>query len=187
MDISVTISVSNEDVKRLRISLGTHGELDKILEAVIRAGATEFLSQATGRVVPSGIREARIYRVFLMLQAGVALNEAPAIVAAIFKETPVRARGLVQAAIARYDVELRASVDTRVADVLKKATWNEGRWDVELPVGFVRDRILDFAGATPLADPTRAGRGVVYQFPDETYQAVRQEFGLEPRAKPAKK
>jgi hypothetical protein len=186
MDVPVTISLSDDDVKRLQTSLGPNADLDRIAGAVVRAGAIEFLSQATGRVVPGGLREARLYRVFLLLQAGVTLSEAQALVAAIFKETPGRARGLVESAIARYDVELRTSVDARVAEVLDDAVWEENRWEVELPVGFVRDRVLDVAAETPLADPTRAGRGAVYRFPDETYHAVRKQLGLKARAKPKK-
>ena len=121
---------------------------------------------------------------FLLLQAGVGLNEAQALVGAIFKETPGRARGLVESAIARYDVELRVSVDKRVTELLNEAVWEEDRWDVELPAGFARDRVLEVADETSLADPTRAGRGAVYRFPDETYQAVRARFGLKPRSKP---
>ncbi|MCA1702285.1 MAG: hypothetical protein LC808_03035 [Actinobacteria bacterium] len=186
MDVSLTMTVSDEDVDRLRTSLGATADLARIVDAVVRAGATEFLTQATGRVVPGGLREARLYRVFLLLQAGVTLSEAQALVAAIFKETPGRARGLVESAIARYDVELRTSVDARVSEVLNDAAWEEDRWEVELPVGFVRDRVLDVAAETPLADPTRAGRGAVYRFPDETYQAVRKQIGLKTRVKPKK-
>lgn len=186
MDVSLTMTVSDEDVDRLRTSLGATADLARIVDAVVRAGATEFLTQATGRVVPGGLREARLYRVFLLLQAGVTLGEAQALVAAIFKETPGRARGLVESAIARYDVELRTSVDARVSEVLNDAAWEEDRWEVELPVGFVRDRVLDVAAETPLADPTRAGRGALYRFPDETYQAVRNQIGLKTRVKPKK-
>lgn len=186
MDIPVTIEVSDEDLARLRTSLGTNADLERIVGAVLRAGATEFLSQATGRVVPGGIREARLHRVFLLLEAGVTLNEAQSLVAAIFKETPGRARGLVESAIARYDVELRKSVDARVAEVLDDARWEEERWEVKLPAGFVRDRVLDIAAEMPLADPTRAGRGAIYRFPDETHQAVRKQLGLQVRARPKK-
>lgn len=180
------IEVSDEDLSRLKTSLGPSVDVDRIVSAVVRAGATEFLSLATGRVVPGGLREAKLYRVFLLLQAGVTLGEAQALVAAIFKETPGRARGMVEAAIARYDVELRTSVDARVAEVLNDAAWEEDRWEVELPVGFVRDRVLDIAAEMTLADPTRAGRGAIYRFPDETYQAVRKQLGLKSRAKPKK-
>lgn len=187
MDVPVTIELTDEDRARLRTSLGESADIDRIVGAVIRAGATEFLNQATGRVVPGGIREAKLYRVFLLLQAGVRLTEAQSLVAAIFKETPGRARGMVEAAIARYDVELRTSVDGRVSEVLDGARWQEDRWEVELPGGFVRDRVLDVAAELPLADPSRAGRGAVYRFPDETYQAVREQFGLAKRSKPKKK
>lgn len=186
MDIPMTIQISDADVARLRTSLGSNADLERIVGAIVRAGATEFLSQATGRVVPGGLREARLYRVFLLLQAGVSLSEAQALVAAIFKEPPGRARGLVESAIARYDVELRASVDSRLAEVLDDAHWEEDRWEVELPVGFVRDRVLGIAAETPLADPARAGRGAIYRLPDETYQAVRKQLGLRSMAKPKK-
>jgi hypothetical protein len=151
-----------------------------------RAGANEILAQATGRVVPSGIREARLYRIYLLLEAGITLAEAQAVVAASFKETPTRARSLVESAIARYDIELRESVDSRIAEVLEDGKWREDRWYVELPAGFVRERVLSVADDTTLADVTRAGRGSVYCFPDETYQAVRKKFDLKERAKPKK-
>jgi hypothetical protein len=184
VDVTVTIAVSDDDVARLRTSLGPTVDLDRILGLLVRAGATELLTQATGRVVPGGLREARLYRVYLLLEAGVTLGEAQALVAAIFKETPGRARGFVESAIARYDVELRASVNARVAEVLDAAIWTEEKWDVELPLGFVRDRVLEIAGETTFADPNRAGRGSVYRFADETYQAVRASVGLRARPRP---
>ncbi len=159
MDIAVTISLSAEDEARLRTSLGTKADLTRITTAIANAGAREFLEQATGRVVPGAIREARLFRIYQLLKAGVTLAEAQAIVAAVFKETPGRARGLVESAIARYDVELRASVDSRVQEMLEAATWQEPRWEVELPSGFSRDRVLDAAADTAFADPSRAGRG----------------------------
>lgn len=184
MDVPLTIELSDDDVERLRTSLGPNVDLERIVRAVARAGAMEFLNQATGRVVPTGIREERLYRVYLLLQAGVTLSEAQSLVAATFKETPGRARSLVESAIARYDVELRRSVDARVAEVLDDAVWEDDRWEVELPLGFVRDRVLEVAADTPLADPTRAGRGAVYRFPHETYQEVRRQLGLSERPRP---
>ncbi|HUC14669.1 MAG TPA: hypothetical protein VMS00_09485 [Acidimicrobiales bacterium] len=186
MDIALTISLSAEDEARLRTSLGAKADLTRIATAIANAGANEFLEQATGRVVPGAIREARLFRIYQLLKAGVTLLDAQAIVAAVFKETPGRARGLVESAIARYDVELRASVDARVQEVLDAATWQDPRWEVELPSGFVRDRVLAAAADTSFADPSRAGRGAVYQFPDETYQAVREAFQLRDRPKPKK-
>ncbi|HZT97783.1 MAG TPA: hypothetical protein VFB34_13190 [Chloroflexota bacterium] len=184
LKVPVEISLSDEDVERLKVSLGGGADIERIVAAVLSAGAREFLDQATGRFVPGGLREARLYRVFQLLQAGVSVAEAQALVASIFKETPARARGLVESAIARYDVELKAPVDRRVAELLEVARWEEDRWLVELPAGFIRDRVLEAADETTLADPTRAGRGVVYRFPDETYQAVRAKFGLRAKPKP---
>lgn len=186
MDIPITISLTSVDEARLKTSLGARVDLVRIATAIATAGANEFLEQATGRVVPGAIREARLFRIYQLLRAGVTLTEAQAIVAAVFKETPGRARGLVESAIARYDVELRSSVDRRVQEVLDGATWQDPRWEVELPNGFVRDRVLDAAAETSFADPSRAGRGAVYQFPDETYQAVRQAFQMQKRPKPKK-
>jgi hypothetical protein len=186
MDIELTISLSSEDEARLKTSLGANADLARIAKAIATAGANEFLEQATGRVVPGAIREARLFRTYQLLKAGVTLAEAQAIVAAVFKETPGRARGLVESAIARYDIELRASVDARVQEVLDAATWKDPRWEVELPSGFARDRVLDAAAETSFADPSRAGRGAVYQFPEETYQAVRQAFLMKKRPKPKK-
>jgi hypothetical protein len=184
MKVTVGFEVPDEDVLRLQTSLGASTNLSQVVDAILKAGAKEFLDQATGRVVPGGIREARLYRIFLLLQSGVTLSDVQVIVAAIFKETPSRARSLVESAIARYDIELRESVDQRVAEILKKATWIEGHWELELPNGFVRDRILEAASKTTFADPTRAGRGVIYKFPHETYNAVRKSFGLPASPKP---
>jgi hypothetical protein len=186
MDVTLAISLTAEDEARLRTSLGAKADLTRITTAIATAGANEFLEQATGRVVPGAMREARMFRVYQLLKAGVTLVEAQAIVAAVFKETPGRARGLVESAIARYDVELRESVDARVQGVLDAASWQDPRWEVELPTGFVRDRVLEAAAETSLADPSRAGRGAVYQFPDETYQAVRLVFQMPKRSKPKK-
>jgi hypothetical protein len=186
VDVSVTVTMTDEDLSRLRTSLGPSTDLERIARALSMAGATELLAQATGRVVPGGMREARLYRIYLLLQSGITLEEAQTIVASIFKETPARARALVESAIARYDIELRKSVVARVAELLDKGVWANNTWNVELPVGFVRDRVLEASGQMTSADPTRAGRGSVYRFPDEPFQAVRKVFGLKSHAKPRK-
>ncbi len=46
-----------------------------------------------------------------------------------------------------------------------------------MPPTFIRERILEAAARLPVPDPGRAA-GSLWRFPDETYQAVRKEFGL---------
>jgi hypothetical protein len=86
---------------------------------------------------------------------------------------------------ARYAVELREGLSGTIKDVLDAATWDSEheRWGVGMPTTFIRDRILEVAYRQPVPDPTRPA-GSLWRFPDGTYQAVREGFGLEVRKKP---
>jgi len=76
-------------------------------------------------------------------------------------------------------VELQQGLSGTIGEVLDGATWDKehSRWDIRMPPTFIRERILEVAARLPVPDPGRAA-GSLWRFPDETYQAVRKEFGL---------
>jgi hypothetical protein len=98
--------------------------------------------------------------------------------------TPASSRRLIETTFARYEVELKDGVVQRVTELLNAATWEEDRWEVELPPGIVQRAVLDRVERLNTANPDRAGRGQIWRFPDETYQGVREAYGLKRRPKP---
>jgi hypothetical protein len=122
---------------------------------------------------------------FNLLQQGMTLSDAETLVAAIFKVPSATAKRMVNSAVARYAIELQQGLSGTIGEVLEAATWDKERerWDIGMPATFIRERILEAAARLPVPDPSRAA-GSLWRFPDETYQAVRKEFGLS--AKPPK-
>lgn len=70
--------------------------------------------------------------------------------------------------------------------MLDSALWDGSRWQVEVPLGPVRERVIEEVSQLEEPDPATSGRGQLWLFPDETYQAVLMAFHLDPRPKPAK-
>lgn len=183
MDIQVPFS--DDDRKRLKQALGSSWNLDDVAALLARAGASENLALATGRIVPATLADARAFRIFSLLQQGMSFSDAEALVAAIFKVPSATAKRMVNSAVARYAVELQPDLSGTIGAVLESAAWvkERERWEIGLASTFIRERILEAASRLPVPDPSRAA-GSLWRFPDETYQAVRKEFGL--KAKPAK-
>lgn len=184
--MNIDVEITDEDRDRLAILFGQDADIDRLIRVIAQAGAAELLAQATGRAVFSTMADLRLYRVFCLLRAGTTLKEAEPLVSFLFKVPPASARRLVENALARYEIEERATVRGRIAELLDAATWRDDRWEVELPAGFVRDTVLNETARLSFADPQRAGRGALWRFPDETYQATREAFGLERRQRPGK-
>jgi hypothetical protein len=180
--MDIDIPFSGEDQARLAQALGSTWDVDDVATLLARAGASEILALATGRTVPATLADARAFRIFNLLQQGMSLSDAESLVAAIFKVPSASAKRMVNAAVARYAVELQQGLSGTIGEVLDAATWDKEhqRWDVRIPPTFIRERILEAAARLPVPDPTRAA-GIIWRFPDETYQAVRKEFGLAPK------
>jgi hypothetical protein len=183
--VDIDVPFSAEDRKRLTQALGPSWDADDVAIPLARAGASEVLALATGRTVPATLADQRAFRIFNFLQQGMSLSDAEALVAAIFKVPSATAKRLVNSAVARYAVELQQGLSGTIGDALEAATWDEEhkRWEIRIPPTFIRERILEVAARLPVPDPGRAA-GSLWRFPDETYQAVRKEFGL--AAKPPK-
>lgn len=177
----VEIDFPSEQLRRLADILPRGSNSEAMAKLIARAGARETLAQATGDAVPSTIGDVKAFRIFCLIEAGMTLEEAEAVVAAVFKVPSSTAKRLVNAAVARYLVDLRAQVDSTIAALLEDAVWVDKRWDVRIPSTFVRDRITDVLAEIDQPDPEPARRGSVWRFPDETYQAVRDRFGLPQR------
>jgi hypothetical protein len=176
----VDVDLDEEDLRRLSQALGGAGDVDRVAKLVAKAGAIELLSLATGRAVPSGMADLRAFRIYCLLQEGMTLAEAEALVASIFKVPSATAKRFVNYAVARYGVELADGLHGAVIEALEDAAWNEerARWDVRIASTFVREKVMDTLSRLDLPDPALAQRGPVWRFADETYQALRDAMGL---------
>lgn len=187
MDLTVSVTVGDEDWARLQDTLGYEDDaLNGLVELIGKAGANEFIAQSAGRQVPSTLADVRAYRVYRLLEAGVSLKDAEALVPILFKVEPPIARRLLERTLARYDFELAEAISQRVQSVLDSALWDGSRWQVGVPLGPVRERVIEEVSQLAEPDPETSGRGQLWLFPDETYQAIRSAFHLDPRPKPAK-
>jgi hypothetical protein len=184
--MQIDVAFTDEDRLRLRRALGPGRDVDALATLLASAGAAEMIALATGRTVPATMAEARAFRIYSMLQQGMSLAEVEDSVAAVFKVTSTSARRMVDAAVARYSVELDEGLSSAIADALDAAEWDpeKQRWNLRLGSAFIRQRILGVAARLPFPDPTPAQAGPVWRFPDETYQAVRGEYQLAARPPP---
>jgi len=183
-NMSVSIDVLPDDKDRLKALVEDTVPVDDLIVLLARAGAEELLAQATGRAVFSTLTDIRLYRIFRLLASGTSLKTAEALAPSLFKVTPARARRLIEAAVARYEVELKQVVEDRIKALLEAATYAEGRWEVELPSGVIRTSVLETAEQASLANPEPAGRGPIWRFPHETFTAVRAAYKLKEKKRP---
>ena len=181
---NVQVTVSDEDRRRLKGLFGDNADVDGLIDKIVRAGAEELVAQATGRAVFSTFSDLRLYRIYRLLAGGLSLKEAEVLLPSLFKVTPASARRLIETAVARYEVELKDGVVERVVELLNVAVWEETRWAVQLPTGIAQRAVLEKVERLNTADPERAGRGQIWRFPDETYQGIREAYGLKRRPKP---
>ena len=177
--MKIEVNLSNDDRKRITTLFGSNAT--KYIEILAIAGAEEVLAQATGAVRPSTLGEAQLYRIYRLMANGIGADEAEAVVANLFGIRKRPAQGLVAKTLAKYKLDLDAELKKKVASLLETAIWKKDRWEIELPPGVLQGTILAAADETTLPDPERAGRGKVWKFPDETYQAIRASFGLPKR------
>ena len=111
-------------------------------------------------------------------------EEAERLVGAIFQVPSGTARRMVNTAVARYEIELRAAISANIRALLEAATWREGRWEMRMPSTFVRERVWEAVDQLDVPNPVLAERGAMWKLADETYQALRARFGLGPRKIP---
>jgi hypothetical protein len=183
--IDIAIKVLAADRQRLNTLFRDPQVVDRVLDVVLRAGATEALEYATGRAVFSSMTELRMFRVYQLLLAGMTTDEAEQLLPLLFKLSPAGARRIVASTFARYAIELDQSVTASIESVLDAATWSADvdRWFVDLPPGFTKERVLELVRGSTEPDPIRA-QGARWQFPDETYAWLRSELRLHARAHP---
>lgn len=65
--VNVEVPFTANDRKRLIQPLGASRDPDEVAEFGARAGTTELLTLATGRVVPAKLAEARGFRIFNLI------------------------------------------------------------------------------------------------------------------------
>jgi hypothetical protein len=183
--LAIEIVVSRDDRERLSKVLDGGTDLEALLRTLAEAGASEMISQATGRAVFSSITDLRLFRLYCLIGAGMSLKQAERLVPILFKVPARSGRGFVERALARYDVELDDRLRDRVRELIKAATWNKSqeRWEIELPPGLIVSKVMDAAlDAEPsVPDPVPAQRGRVWRFADETYRAICGVFGAAPQ------
>lgn len=183
IDIRVPFDLDERD--RLCRALANSQDADRIARLAAKAGALEALDCATGRAVPTTLADLRTHRVYCLLRAGMTVGEAESVVAALLKVPSSSARRMVQAAFARFAVELSDDLRLSVQNTLNAALWDDEdeRWHVQIPIALVREWLLDRSRLSDKANPARA-RGCVWRFPDETYQYLRGLADLNPKSKP---
>jgi hypothetical protein len=178
--MKLDIPYDDDQRDQLRRALGRVDDKDQIATIIAKAGAREALALATGEGVFSSITDLRSFRVFCLLAEGMTLAEAEELIARVFKVPPASAKRMVGTAVARYVVELQASLDTALRAMLDAAEWNSEveRWEVRMPATFLRDRTFDILSRTDLPDPESASRGALWRLPDETYSHLREAVAL---------
>lgn len=182
---AVEIVPSATHRERLAALVG-EDEVEHVLGLVVRAGAAEALAQATGEAVFSSMSDLRMYRVYRLLDGGMSLDESEQLVATLFKMTPAGARRVVSATLARYVFELQGSARDALAERFDAANYDgDGKWEVILPPGFVRDAATAMwsRGTQPNPEPKQ---GAVYKFKIETFDWMRAQLGLEKMEAPKK-
>jgi hypothetical protein len=125
--MDIDIPFTDEDRNRLSQALGPSWDADDVATLLARAGASEILALATGRMVPATLADARAFRIFNLLQEGMSLSDAETLVTAIFKVPSATAKRMVNSAVARYSVELQQGLSGTIGAVLEAATWDKDR------------------------------------------------------------
>ena len=168
--------------QRLEQALGSRDDLRGIASIIAEAGAMELTALATGQAVFSSMADLRSYRIYCLLKKGLPRGDTEILVASIFKLPLGQARRLVNSAVARYTVELGGVTET-IKHALGSAGWSpepQG-WLVDLSSELVKDRLAATLASKDLPDPERMKRGATWRYPVETYNALREAFGLPPR------
>lgn len=186
-NVDLKLSVSDDQLKRLRAALGARKDLEELISKIAQAGADEILAQAAGEAVFSSMSDLRSFRIYCLLRREIPIRDAESIVAEIFQIPPPTAKRLVNTALSRYSVDLEDSLRGLIATALNDACWEtaDEHWRVSLASTYVRQRVLEMADASQEPKPKTGGRGQVWFFDDETYQAVRKRTGLDAKAKTA--
>lgn len=180
--IEVSIPFGDAVRERLRQALGSRKDLDDIAHLLAKTGAIELLALATGEAVFQGMAELRSYRIFSLLKQGLPRGDTEILIASIFKLPIGQARRLVNAAVARYAVEL-GGITESIKRVLRAADWSPepNGWLVDLSSELVRERLAATLTSMDLPDPERVRRGAIWRYPVETYNALRSAFDLPAR------
>jgi hypothetical protein len=181
--IDIHIEWDGEDKSHLASALKGQTDPDRIAPIIAQAGANEVLSMATGDHVPETLAGLHQYRIFCLIRAGMTLNETEHLVASIFKLTPTAAKRRVNAAVARFSVDLSDQIADAIRGLLEGAVWikEDSGWEVRIPWEYVRERITDELNDLDLPRPSRTARGSLWAFADETYQAMRELYDLPER------
>ena len=180
--IDVSIPFGDADRARLGQALGPRDDLDTIARLLAKTGAEELLTLATGVAVFQNMSDLRSYRIFAMMKQGLPRRDTEILVASIFKLPIGSARRLVNAAVARYAVQL-GGIDEIIRQVLKAAQPSDEPpgWLVDLSSELVRERLTAMLSSRNLPNPERIKRGASWRYPIETYAALRDSFGLPQR------
>jgi hypothetical protein len=182
---TVTVPVDVEDLDRLTALFGAE-TVRPVLDVILKAGAMEAVGYASGRAVFTTMADLRAFRVYCLVTCGLGLEDSEKLVASLFKVTPAGARRLVTSALARYRYELDTSVTKEIERILDDASWvadDIDRWEVRLPPGFVRDRVLELCRSGDQPNP-ESKRGAVWHFAEETYDQLRADLDLPERPVP---
>lgn len=128
-EVSVTVSISEEDAKRLNeafrnVPAAGQSEMEAaqpLVEALTAAGFHEYLLYVGGGRVPGGVRELRELRLWLLAKYLPGNLPSDSAVAALFHLTSAQARNLVAGTRARYPDEFVTLLEAAARTALREA------------------------------------------------------------------
>lgn len=171
--LHVDVELSEAMRDRLGRALAGLGDLEPILGYIAAAGAREALDQAAGTAAFSSITDLRSYRIFRLVDAGMPVDQARAVVASIFQVTPTAAARYVETALARYRVELEDRVNAVLRALLGQAQRQGDEYLVIIPPTLVT-RVKDIAQRANAPAPVFTGDRDAWRVRPQTFEALRQ-------------
>lgn len=150
---------------------------------IAKAGAQEALDQAMGIVTPSTANDMRVARIRALVREGVPIGDAEKVIAALYRVPTSTARGLVRSTIARFEdvreevvIAIRATLDA--ADPVPE----DEEWEVSLTSTPVREWVTAETAVSNHPYPRPSKKAGLRSFPDDTYQYLRGQVGLQKRS-----
>ncbi|MFB9513768.1 hypothetical protein [Streptomyces purpureus] len=178
MDLTVTARCTADEVKHLEEVFGDFKQRN-LATLIAKAGAREALDQAMGIVTPSTANDMRVARIRALIQEEVPVGDAEKVVAALYRVPTPTARGLVRAAIARFE-DVREKVILAIRSSLDGAdpVPDNEVWEVLLISTPVREWIMAETAVSNHPSSRPSKNAGLRLFPDDTYQYLRERVGL---------
>lgn len=131
--VTFDLDFTESERRQIEPAFRSHGEpdpdrdrardqADRIVQIAAKASARETLMQATGAMVPGSVTDFRDCRIFCLVKSGMRVEESEAWVAALFKVSRTRARGMARSAFSGFAVELDGELLEAIRTALTHGT-----------------------------------------------------------------